>query len=345
MSAGVEAIAFADLPGWAGDDHAAALVAFRLSAARALRRSYRSRPLTPGDGFQAVARAAMDADDAVLFFERRFRPHRITGGPDVLTGYFEPVVEASPVRTARMSEPLLARPADLVDARDVAPARRDTEARYGRVADGRLVPYHDRAAIRAGALAGRGLEIAWLDPVEAFTVHVQGSARLRLDGQLVRVGYAAKSGHAYTSLGRVMRERLGVTPEQMTMDRLTAWMRQNPDQLDDLLALNRSYIFFAVAKADPELGPVAAAKVPLTPGRSLAVDRTLHTFGWPVFVSAHAPLPGEAAPLRRLLVAQDTGSAIRGPARGDLFVGTGDEAGLVAGRINHRAAFHVLLPR
>lgn len=266
----------------------------------------------------------------------------------MLTGYFEPLVEASPVRTVRLSEPLLARPPDLVDARDVAPGNRDTDHRYGRVVDARLVPYHDRAAIRGGALEGRGLEIAWLDPVDAFTVHVQGSARLGMGDRTLRVGYAAKSGHPYTSLGRVMRERLGVSPDQMTMDRLTAWMRQHPDELDALLALNRSYIFFTAIPdrpgGDPTLGPTAAAAVPLTPGRSLAVDRTLHAFGLPFFVSSAEPLPGEAAPMRRLLVAQDTGSAITGPARGDLFVGTGDEAGLVAGRINHRADFVVLLP-
>lgn len=339
---------FAQLPGWQADDHAAALAAFRLSAARALRRPYRRRALTPlgfEDTFAVAAQTSLERVDGRSFFERHFRPHRVTGGPNRLTGYFQPLVEASPVPTARLSEPLLARPADLVDARDVAPERRDTDARYGRVENGRLVPYHDRAAIRAGALRDRGLELAWLDPVDAFTVHVQGSARLRLpDGETLRVGFAAKSGHDYTSLGRVMRERLDVPPEQMTMDRLTAWMRTHPEELDDLLALNRSYIFFAATRGE-EGGPVAAAGVPLSAGRSLAVDRTLHTFGLPFFVSTTAPLPGEAAPMRRLVVAQDTGSAIVGPARGDLFTGTGDEAGLVAGRINHRADFVVLLPR
>ena len=363
MSGRLEEIDFARLSGWEADDHAAALAAFRLSAARALERPYRSRALTTDKGFAAVARLSLEtgaADDPRAFFEHRFRPHRVHGGPDVLTGYFEPLVEASPVRTATHTEPLLRRPPDLVDARDVAPELRDTDARYGRVVDGRLKPYHDRAAIRAGALAGRGLEIVWLDPVDAFTIHVQGSARLRVGPSLLRVGYAAKSGHSYTSLGRVMRERLGVTPDEMTMDRLTAWMRTHRGELDDLLALNRSYIFFAVTDGnghgtgdgngggDEEpvaSGPAAAAAVPLTPGRSLAVDRALHTFGWPHFVSTAEPLPGDAAPMRRLLVAQDTGSAIVGPARGDLFVGTGDEAGVVAGRINHRAAFVVLLPR
>ena len=347
-TAWLETSSFSQLPGWAADDHAAALRAFRLSAERALAAPYHARPLSPDDGFARLARLSLEAGTgrARAFFERHFRPQLVHGGPNRLTGYFEPVVAASRTRTSGHSAPLLRRPADLLDARDVAPeARSDAEMRYGRLEDGRFVPYHDRAAIQAGALDGRGLEIAWLDPVDAFTVHVQGSARLRFgDGSGLRVSYAAKSGHPYTSLGRVMRERLDVAPSQMTMDRLTAWMRQHPDETPALLALNRSYIFFAPVEANEDAGPVAAAGVPLTPGRSLAVDRTLHTFGWPVFVASEEPLPGEAGALGRLAVAQDTGSAIVGPARGDLFVGTGDEAGLVAGRINHRADFFVLLP-
>ena len=331
----------ADLPGWEADDHEAALEAFRLTARRHLERPLRSRPSTPLNGFDAVARASLDDVDARAFFETRFEPRTLGSGK--LTGYYEPVVPASAERTAEFAVPLHARPPELVAT--------EPPMRYGVRRGGIVRPYHDRGAIQSGALDGRGLEIAWLrDAVDAFVIHVQGSARLAMrDGTVRRVTYAAKSGHEYSSLGAVMlarlRERDPDTPATaVTADKLSTWLRGLGDELPGVLALNRSYIFFAIAPAGDE-GPVAAAKVPLTAGRSLAVDRNLHSFGLPFWVETQAPLPGETSATRRLTIAQDTGSAILGEARGDLFVGSGAAAGRIAGDMNHPARFTVLLPR
>ena len=331
----------ASLPGWAADDHAAALDTFRLTAERHLERPFRSRPVSPLSGFDDVASASLSATDARAFFETWFEPRTLGSGK--LTGYYEPVVQASAERTSEFSIPLHARPPELVAT--------EPPMRYGVRVGGVVRPYHDRGAIQAGALDGRGLEIAWLrGAVDAFIIHVQGSARLAMrDGTVRRVSYAAKSGHDYSSLGAVMlarlRERAPDTPATaVTADKLSAWLRGLGDELPAVLALNRSYIFFAIAPAGDE-GPVAAAKVPLTAGRSLAVDRNLHSFGLPFWIETDGPLPDEAAPTRRLMVAQDTGSAILGEARGDLFVGSGDEAGRIAGAVNHPTRFTVLMPR
>jgi membrane-bound lytic murein transglycosylase A len=167
------------------------------------------------------------------------------------------------------------------------------------------------------------------------------------DGTVRRITYAAKSGQRFTGPGRILAETGEIALQDVTMQSIRAWFRANPERVDEILRQNRSYIFFRYAPvADPALGPVAAAKVPLTAGRSIAVDRLLHTFGTPFFIDApglHA-FPG-GAPFRRLMIAQDTGSAIVGPARGDLFAGSGDAAGEIAGVIRHRADFHALVPR
>ena len=346
--ASVRRLRFADLAGWEDDDHGAALRAFRRSARRHLERPFRSRPLSPLDGFERAARAALEGDDEPWdFFERHFTPHALGRGR--LTAYYRPRLPASRERAPGFETPLHARPPDLVNLRG-------PDMRYGRIVDGLPHPYHDRAAIQGGALDSMGLEIAWLrDPVDAFVAHVQGSARLDMtDGTSLDVTYAAKSGHPYTSLGAVLLRRLrerdpSTRPGDVTADRLSEWMRALPRaELDAFLALNRSYIFFAVVPPvpgyGPDVGPVAAAKVPLITERSLAVDRTLHSFGLPFWIAPDDPLPGEDRPLRLLTVAHDTGSAIVGPARGDLYLGSGDAAGRRAAAVNHDTAFAVLLP-
>jgi membrane-bound lytic murein transglycosylase A len=211
-----------------------------------------------------------------------------------------------------------------------------------------LVEYFDRKAIEGGALAGRGLEIAWLaDKVDAFFVHVQGAARLRMpDGSLRRITYAAKSGQRFTAPGRILAELGEIAAGKVTMQTIRAWFRRHPDRIDEILHRNRSYIFFREeAVGDLSLGPVAAAKVPLTAGRSIAVDRLLHTFGTPFYIDAPTLTAFGNAPFRRLMIAQDTGSAIVGAARGDLFAGSGDAAGEIAGVVRHQADFYALLPR
>jgi membrane-bound lytic murein transglycosylase A len=263
-----------------------------------------------------------------------------------VTGFYEPEADASPHRTATHRYPLLARPDDLEKVSEGTLP--DVGAAFARRSASGLEPYWDRRAIESGALAGRGLEIAWLaDKVDLFFIHVQGAARLQLPGgQILRVTYAAKNGHPFTGPGRVLADIGEIPAADVTMQSIRAWLRANPAQCDDILWRNRSYIFFKTAPvADPRLGPVAAAKVPLEPGRSIAVDKRLHTFGAPIFVNAEGLLAVDDAPFQRLMIAQDTGSAILGAARGDLFIGSGDAAGDVAGVIKHPADFHLLVPR
>lgn len=217
----------------------------------------------------------------------------------------------------------------------------DTCIAFGRQTAGGTVPFFDRGEIERGALDGRGLEIAWLaDKVDLFFVHVQGAARLAMaDGTERRVTYAAKSGHAFIGPGRILANLGEIPLKDVTMQSIRAWFSVNPDRIDEILWQDRSFIFFRDAPVDdPALGPIAAAKVPLTAGRSLAVDRRLHTFATPIFVEV------PQMDFARLMVAQDTGSAIVGPARGDIFCGSGDAAGESAGIIKHPASFTMLVP-
>lgn len=352
----LQPVDFDDLPGWSEDDHAAAFEVFLKSAGRMAEKPYPTRQGgVDGGDLARIAKAALalgptDAETAKVFFEQHFTPNALGGGPDLLTGYFEPVVAASRELTERFRFPLYCRPDDLIDIDDAnRPASLPNGMRFARKTAAGIEPYFDRGAIQSGALAGKGLEICYLSSlVDAFFIHVQGSARLDMsDGSIMRVTYAAKTGHEYTSLGQVLRQRPGVSTTEMTADRLRSWMEaQDEASLQAFLAQNRSFIFFReVAGLLPDDGPVAAAKVPLSAGRSLAVDRLIHTFGSPLYVTTRQPLPGETHPLARLMVAQDTGSAILGPARGDYFAGSGQQAGFMAGRVAHEAQFYLLMPR
>ncbi|MCP3056794.1 murein transglycosylase A [Aurantimonas marianensis] len=351
---------FAELPGWAGADHALAFAAFRAGAPRLVNGQVSAGTLDIAPGaFHAAAEAAVAAGEldgaaARSFFETHFTPLRIvpsgsvSAQPGFVTGYYEPVVAASPVRTARFRFPLYAPPPDLVKIDDISrPPGLDSSFRFARRAPcGMLEEYPDRAAIEAGALAGQDLEIAWLDdPVEAFFIHIQGSARLRLsDGREIRVGYAAKTGHPFTAIGRILVDEGELTLAEADMDGIRGWLAAHPERRQALFNRNRSFIFFRRTPVDdPDLGPVGAAKVPLTALASIAVDRELATFCVPYFIDAPR-LVVAGAPFRRLMIAQDTGSAILGPARADIFVGSGPDAGQIAGRIRHPADFSVLVP-
>jgi membrane-bound lytic murein transglycosylase A len=290
----------------------------------------------------------LDPDEARKFFERHFIPHRISA-EGFVTGYYEPELAASRVRTSRFAVPLYRRPADLVEVTDAnRPEGWDAAIRFGRATENGIVGYFDRAAIEDGALAGRGLEIAWVEsPVDAFFVHVQGSARLALEeGGTIRIAYDGKSGHLYTSIGRLAVEREMLSREAADKDGLERWLKQNPEAGRALMRENRSFIFFRETEQGGDEGPIGAAGVPLTPLRSLAIDRALHTFHVPVWVDAPAlPDPEtRGRKFRRLLIAQDTGSAIVGPARGDIFFGSGAEAGSAAGRVRHSATMAVFVP-
>ena len=354
--------AFADLSAWSAADHRGAFSAFRAGASRVLIGAVTSGSLgLDADAYRPAAESALAASDAQdsaaarEFFERAFVPLRIV--PDeadstrtgFVTGYYEPVADASPVRTERFRFALYAKPDDLVKIDDVSrPPGMDPYFRFARRKPcGLLEEYPDRAAIEAGALAGKGLEIAWLDdPVEAFFIHIQGSARLRFPGgEEVRVGYAAKTGHRFTAIGRLLVDAGELTLAEADMDGIRAWLKAHPDRMRALFDQNRSFIFFdRFPVDDPELGPVGAMKVPLTPLASIAVDRELATYGVPYHVAAPT-LEIQGGSFSRLMIAQDTGSAILGSARADIFVGSGPEAGRIAGRIRNPAAFHVLVPK
>jgi len=351
-------VRFSELPGWDRDPVAQAYAAFRRSAQRTTEKPYRTGSLgvdalSFGHAFEQARRhPSLHGAAAKAFFETHFVPALVRSDPaedGLVTGYYEPVVEASPVRTERFRVPLLRRPHDLVEIDDGnRPIGFDPAFAFGRQAGEALVEYFDRGEIERGALAARDLALAWVEhKVDAFFIHVQGCARLRMpDGTETRITYAAKTGHPFTGAGRVLAELGEIPLADVTMQSIRAWFHRNPQRIDEILWRNRSYIFFREAPVDaPDLGPIAAAKVPLTPGRSVAVDRLLHTFGTPFFIDAPTLTAFGGEPFRRLMIAQDTGSAIVGPARGDLFAGSGDAAGEIAGVVRHPADFYALLPR
>lgn len=342
---------FADLPGWAADDHAAALAAFRLSAARLLEKAETAGRKLSAE-FADVARrsANVAVSGARHFFESSFTPHRVShnGPAGLLTGYYEPILPGSRERTPRFSIPLYRRPADLENL--VAESERGAMAHqftHMRRTPAGLEPYATRAEIENGALDGRGLNIFWLEnAVDAFFLHVQGSGVIALaDGSQTRVAYDGKNGHPYTSIGRYLIDEGLFPADQMTLDALKDWLRANPDLARTVLQQNKSFVFFRELLGAEAASPVGVEEIPLTPGRSLAVDTGFHAIGSPVYVAA--PSLTHATPsggFHRLMVAQDVGSAIRGPERGDLYFGTGDEAGRLAGNTKHPGSFFVLLP-
>ncbi len=342
-------VPFTDLPGWQSDRVSQSIPAFRESCA-VLARMAPDRALG-GDGPLArdagdfapacTAAAALPPDDepaARAFLTRHFTPWAV--GQDTLTGYFEPELRGSPTPTPALSTPLLARPRDLVEV-DLGAFAPDLRGRRtaGLVREGRLHPFPDRAAIAGGALAGRGLELAWVDPVDAFFLHIQGSGRVAFpDGRVLRLGYAAQNGHAYVAIGRFLIESGAVAREAMSMQAIRDWLRAAPPgEAAALMARNPSYIFFReLAGLAPGKGPLGALGAPLTPGRSIAVDRTRTPLGTPVWVAGRG--------VERVAVAQDTGGAIRGAARADLFTGWGDAAAEEAGPMRDPARLFVLLP-
>jgi membrane-bound lytic murein transglycosylase A len=355
----LEPVAWDALEGWNTDDHLAAFKAYRTSC-EPLRKSFPS----PDKGalHDALWRvcgtlpAALpeDANAARAFFETSFVPLRISRlgeNEGFLTGYFEPVVEGSRFPSPEFHVPLYRRPADLIAAGQASgsvPFPNKGALIGRRAAENQIVPYHERGAIAAGALDGQKLEICWLkDEFDALSIQIQGSARVILeDGTPLRINYDSHNGHPYTAVGRVLIERNVIAREEMSMERIREWMAAHPEEASDVRAHNRSYVFFRITGLSNEGEPIGDQGVPLTPGRSIAVDR-MHEYGVPFFIEAVLPSDSAKAlsPFRRLMIAQDTGSAIVGPARADIYWGTGDDAGRTAGRIRHPGHFVMLLPR
>ena len=356
----LEPIKWTQIEGWAADDHKAAFDAFQVSCQpfRKVKEPRDSRPvynaLWEVCRRAAAMRAPANARAARAFFEDNFRPVRITKLGDAegfLTGYYEPIVQGSRFPNPEFHVPLHRRPPDLVAAghKQGADNFPNKGVQVGRRNENNeIVPYHDRGAIEEGALDGQKLEICWLrDPFEALAISIQGSARVILeDGTPLRVNYDSHNGHPYTAVGRVLIERNLIPREEMSMQRIRDWMAANRDEAPKVRATNRSYIFFRITGLSNDGEPAGAQGVPLTPLRSIAVDK-IHVYGTPFFIDASLPIESAkpVTPFRRLMIAQDTGSAIVGPARADLYWGAGDDAARIAGRIRHPGRIVMLLPR
>ncbi|MBM3583668.1 MAG: murein transglycosylase [Alphaproteobacteria bacterium] len=357
----LEPIGFADLAGWAADDHAAALATFLPGCARWAKKDPTAAiGRAPAYGTAADWAAVCEAAEAVAlgdrtaaraFFETWFEPWRVTdgdGATGLFTGYYEPTLDGGLTPSAVNDVPLFGRPDDLVTV-DLGAFAEDLAGRTvaGRVEEAALVPYEDRAAITASALDGRAAVLVWVDdPIDAFFLQIQGSGRVRLaEGGELRLGYAAQNGRSYYAIGRALVERGELTKDAVSLQTIRAWLEAHPDEADAVMNLNGSYVFFRVLDGP---GPVGAFGVALTPGRSLAVDRRFVALGVPLWLDVTVPGPAEGVPdesLRRLVVAQDTGGAIKGVVRGDLFWGGGAEAEWRAGTMKHDGTYAVLLPK
>ncbi|WP_128514584.1 murein transglycosylase A [Tabrizicola thermarum] len=308
-----EVLDFEALDGWLKDDHLAALTSF-----------LRTCDLIDQPDWKPICALAADVpkDDASArsFFELFFKPVVVGKPPALFTGYFEPELEGSPVRTSRFRYPIYRRPPELTDG----------------------VAYHTRAAIEGGAIAGRGLELAWLDdPVDVYFLHVQGSGRIRMtDGSVIRVGYAGKNGHSYRSVGQEMVRRGTHTLDQVSAPEIANYVRSNPGTGRALLDTNPSYVFFRkIGTLRPEDGPIGAMGRSITALRSVAIDPRFTPLGAPVWIEKDG-----RRPIRSLMVAQDTGGAIKGMQRADIFYGTGKDAGDAAGSVKDPGRMVLLLP-
>ncbi|EDP62130.1 membrane-bound lytic murein transglycosylase A [alpha proteobacterium BAL199] len=346
-----------DLPGWASDDPRSALAAFRRSCAPLLRGD-QTRAVGPDGRFgtradwapACRAASAIDAGsaDAVRrFFADNFTVWRASDDKpddDVFTGYFEPELAGSRVKSPAYPVTLYKRPPDLIDV-DLGAFREALKGERiaGRVKDGKLVPYDDRAAIDSGALAAKADPLLYLaDPIDAFFLHIQGSGLVVLpDGTRTRVGYDGANGHVYYAVGRWLIAEGEVPKEKMSLQAIRDWMTANPGRRQELINRNPSYVFFRQLTGD---GPVGAQGVTLTAGRSLAVDRRHLPLGAPMWIDVAYPTDS-GSELRRLMITQDTGGAIRGPVRADVFWGSGKPAETLAGPMAAKGRYWLLLPK
>jgi membrane-bound lytic murein transglycosylase A len=347
-------VSFADLPGWGDDDVAAALPAFARSCAR-LDGQADSRMIGRDVGTVADWRAPCAALAAVpdgngaaarAALEQWFVPFKMSapdGETGLVTGYYEAELNGALFPGGDYRAPIYRRPDDLVIA-DLGVFAPELNGRriVGQVKDGQLVPYLTRAQIEAGALEGRDLELLWADdPVDVFFLQVQGSGKVRFpDGTERRVGYAISNGRDFTGVGRLLLDAGKILPGQASMQGIRDWLRANPAEARDFMERNARFIFFRWVDGD---GPIGAEGVALTAGRSIAVDPAFVPYGVPVFLDT--TWPKDNAPLRRLMVAQDTGSAIKGPLRADFFWGSGDDALEHAGGMKQQGRFYMLLPK
>jgi membrane-bound lytic murein transglycosylase A len=346
-NAQADMVNFASLDGWNDDDHALAFDAFLKSCSAILQGTKAMRAARPVYGalFKVCERAAaagkLDREQARIFFETNFSPVRIlppihtygyyTGADGFYTGYYEPEVVGSRVKTDEYAIPLYGVPAKLAGKKS------------------KVFSQYDRVDIEKGALAGKDLEICWVkNPVDAFFAQIQGSTRIKLDdGELLRLNYIASNGKPYTPVGRILIDQGVFTPQEMSMDKIRDYMEANPEEGQALREKNRSFVFFSKTALAPHDECLGAQGIPLTPGRSIAVDPTNHVYGTPIWIDAKFPLKSDVPEdtFQHLMVAQDTGSAIRGPARADIYFGHGPDVPHIAGRIKQFGKFVMLVPR
>src|SRR6476620_3406193 len=340
-NAKLEMLSFSALDGWQEDNHAAAFTTF-LKSCRAIlnaNKTIRSaRPLLAGL-FKACERATsagqLDRERARSFFESNFKPVRVMPGgqPDgFFTGYYETEVDGSRFPSDEYTIPVYAAPEETV--------RRKKSTVFANL---------DRTRIEDGALAGKELEICYIkNPVDAFFAQIQGSTRVKLDnGKLLRLNYIASNGMPYTPVGKFLIDRGIVSKEEMSMDKIREFMEANPEDGKAMRQKNRSFVFFQETALSAHDECIGGQGVPLTPRRSLAVDKKIHIYGTPIWIDAEFPIDSEKpeTKFRHLLVAQDTGSAIVGPARADIYFGHGEEVGHIAGRIKQNGQFVMLVPQ
>jgi membrane-bound lytic murein transglycosylase A len=338
------AVEFAEIAGWASDAHELALAAL-------LKSCRKSGSVTPACKAALALGDNASREAARAFFEAHYSPHTLEGysSSGFVTGYYEPEVRGSREKVGAFQVPVYRRPDDLVTlVPDTYRAHFNEQLTAMRRGGNEFVPYYTREDIEAGALEGQDLELLYLDdPVELFFMQVQGSGLVRLsDGSTTRLSYAGKNGYPYSSIGKLLVERGELALDAASMDNLKAWLRADPERGRRLMLENRSYIFFRELWAhEMEAGPIGAEGVALTPGRSLAVDASYHVLGTPIFVAAPKLSDEGGRPFQRLMIAQDVGSAIKGPERGDIFFGSGEAAGKLAGPARQEAKFFILRPR
>ncbi len=340
----IRTVTFRELPNWQQDDLSQAWPAL-LNSCRVLR----NQALWDAVCKAAAQAGTPDANTARAFFERHFTPHQVLqndgSAEGLVTGYYEPLLRGSRTPTEKYRYPLYGPPDDLlvVDLSALYPELKNLRLR-GRLDGRRVVPYFDRTEIEMGLAPVKGRELLWVDdPVELFFLQIQGSGRVRLEtGETVRIGYADQNGHPYRSIGKWLVDNGELTLDRASMQGIKEWGRRNPQRLTELLNVNPSYVFFRELP-DSLSGPLGALGVPLTAERSIAVDPAAIPLGAPVWLATTRP--NSPVPLERLMLAQDTGGAIRGPVRADFFWGFGDEAGQIAGAMKQRGRMWVLLPR
>lgn len=352
---------YAALPGWGDDDFRDFAAAFNRSCTRILKADpAKNFSSLPEAGTMALWQercrefAALDSQNAAAvraFFETRFRPYAVHAGDEaqgLFTGYYEASLKGSRTRHGPYRIPLYARPDDLVMV-DLGEFRDELKGQRiaGRVITGQLKPYEDRAAIVAGHWPHNDKVLVWVDDaVDAFFVQVQGSGVIDMDdGSQMRIGYAGQNGHVYTAIGRELIKREALSKDNVSMQAIEIWLNAHPDQADEIMNTNRSYVFFKEAESTEGVaeGPQGGEGVALTPLRSLAVDRSLLPYGLPLWVEIEGT--DQRAEIKRLMLAQDTGGAIRGPVRGDFFWGHGAQAETMAGPMKAQGRYWALLPR